>query len=172
MHKFYRNTATPIHWCITTFSLWGWSWVVVTEQVAKLNYLLSGPWQKRFADPSSRLYTHTLSLFHFWTMCSRLSTKISSFHADPSMMQSWVINITLTLPDDTAVSPCANCVILHNLRDDAVANTASGHILASRQVDLSALSSSVCPVTLALCWVSRCVETATVLTALAWGLSG
>ena len=172
MHKFCRNTATPIHWCITTFSLWRWSWVVETEQVAKLNDLLSGPWQKRFADPSSRLYTHTYTiLVSLLTMCSRLSTKISSFHADTSMMQSWVINITLTLPDDSSESLCK--LILHNLRDDAVASTAQpGHILASRQVDLSALSSGISPVALALGWVSRCVETATVLTAPAWGLSG
>ena len=79
-------------------------------------------------DPSSRLYTHTLPVFHFWTVCGRLSTKISSFHANTSMMQSWVINITLTLPNDIAVSPCANCVFLHNLRDDAVATLRSPDI--------------------------------------------
>ena len=152
---------------------WGWSWVVVTEQVAKLNYLLSGPWQKRFADPSSRLYTHTYTI-----LVSLLNNVYQAFNKNLIFSRRHFHDAVMGHQHHldlawwhSSESLCK--LILHNLRDDAVASTAQpGHILASRQVGLSALSSSISPVALAPSWVSRCVETARVLTAPAWGLSG
>lgn len=141
-----------------------------------LNYLLSGPLQERFADLCSRLHAHALSLFCPPTMCSRLSTKIPSFHANTSMMQPHIVDITFMLPDNTAVSLWASCVNWHHYRDNAVATL---HDLdVSHGVDLSALSSisqlSRSHLASSALLVKQVCGDSTgtwILTALTWGLS-